>query len=167
MKLYLSPGDTLLYRPQGLFGFFIAAKTWHKIAHVEVYDGQKQSLASRDGIGVGRYPVRLSQLAYVLRPRRRLDLAAGRAWFDTMNGKPYGWLDLVSFVGLPAIAPGIVCSPFAAGFYRASGWNVFPVDPIEKVAPFQFLDLVGQDYQVVYSPESLAGLVPTSISSLS
>lgn len=154
-KLYLKPGDTLLYRPAGMFGMLICVKTWHRISHVEVYDGNLQSLASRDGLGVSRYPLRLTELAYVLRPTVPLDLVAGRAWFDTMKGTRYGWLDLANFVGLPVNAPGIVCSPFAAGFYRAAGWDVFPTDSINRIAPFQFLDLLGLELAVAYGPKTL------------
>lgn len=163
MKLYLQAGDTLLYRPAGVFGWLISVKTWHRISHVEVYDGNYHSLASRDGLGVGRYPIRLSELAYVLRPTAKLDLAAGRRWFDAMKGTKYGWWDLANFVGIPVNTPGIVCSPFAAGFYRAAGWRVFPVDPINRIAPFQFLDLVGEGYEEIYNPsdlDTLATLVP-------
>ena len=160
MTFQLKAGDIMLFRPTPFhwksfytwpFGQMIKIKTWHPISHVEVYDGQQQSVASRDGQGVGRYPVRLSELAYVLRPQVPLDLSKGHAWFDTMNGTPYGWLDLLDFVGAPVDRKGIVCSPFAAGYLRACGWSVFPTDPINKIAPFQFLDLVGPDCTVAYN----------------
>lgn len=160
-KLYLKPGDTLLYRPAGKFGLLIAVKTWHRISHVEVYDGNLKSLASRDGLGVDRYPLRLSELAYVLRPQVKLDLEAGRKYFDSLKGTPYGWLDLANFVGLPVDRGGIVCSPFATGFYRAAGWNIFPTDPVNKVAPFQFLDLLGPEYAVAYGPDVLSKTLAT------
>ena len=160
-KLRLRAGDILLYRPASIYGRLIAIKTWHAISHVEVYDGQCRSLASRDGKGVDRYPVRLSELAWVLRPLNPLDLSNGRAFFDTMRGTPYGWLDLLAFLGLSIDTAGIVCSPFAAGFFRACGWHVFPTDHINKVAPFQFLDLVdGDDCEVAYSPADLKNLAP-------
>lgn len=162
-KLYLKPGDTLLYRPSGKFGWIIAVKTWHAISHVEVYDGSLQSLASRDGLGVDRYPLRLNDLAYVLRPRVPLNLSKGRAYFDSLKGTPYGWWDLADFVNLPVDGKGIVCSPFVAGFYRAAGWNVFPTDPVNKIAPFQFLDLIGEGLELAYSPETLASIVPLAI----
>lgn len=152
-KLYLlRPGDIMLYRPKGIFGQLIAVKTWHRISHVEIYNGGKQSVASRDGVGVGEYPVRLEELAYVLRPRLVLDLPAARKWFESVKGQPYGWLDLLDFVGLPANGPGMVCSPFATDFLRHAGWPVFPTDPVEKIAPFQFLDLIGEECVVAYGP---------------
>ena len=45
----LLPGDVMLYRPSGVFGWLIRVKTWHPISHVEVHCGGGQSFASRDG----------------------------------------------------------------------------------------------------------------------
>lgn len=155
-KLQLRQGDVLLYRPVGIFGRLIQVKTWHSISHVEVYDGNLQSVASRDGEGVDRYPLRVSELAYVLRPNVLMDFNAGHRYFDTMKGTPYGWFDLLAFVGVTHNFRGIVCSPFATGYLRACGWNVFPLDPIDKIAPFQFLDLVGPECSIAYEPKDLA-----------
>jgi hypothetical protein len=66
--------------------------------------------------GVGRYPYRAADLAYVLRPRLPFDLSAAMAWFESVNGQPYGWLDLLAFVGWGGDAKGVVCSPFATQF---------------------------------------------------
>ena len=147
------PGDCLLYSPKGFFGWVIATKTWHHVAHVEIFNGgtlaAAASFASRDGIGVGRYPLRTSELAYVLRPRKMLDLACANRWFERVKGTRYGWLELANFVGLPLHGGGIFCSQFAAGYYRAAGLDLFPEDPPEKIAPFQFLDLVGEAFDDV------------------
>ena len=153
MTYALKPGDILLYTPVGIFGKLISIKTWHRISHVEVYDGHQQSVASRDGIGVGRYPIRFSQLGYILRPQVPLNLSAGRAYFASLDGTPYGWAALLDFIDPTDLikGKGIVCSPFAAGFLRACGWSVFPADPVERVAPFQFLDLVGQSCSIAYN----------------
>lgn len=154
----LSPGDIMLFRPQSFFGSLIAIKTWHKISHVELYDGQQMSLASRDGLGVGKYPVRTSGLSYVLRPAPGLlDMSRVRTYFLSLEGTPYGWLDLLDFMGVPVDRRGIVCSPFVAGCLRAGGWNVFPTDVANKVAPFQFLDLVGAVCGIAYDRTSLPG----------
>jgi hypothetical protein len=149
-KVLLRPGDCLLYKPAGVFGRLIALKTWHHISHVEVYDGEGLSWASRDGIGVGHYALRLSQLQYILRPIPPLDLAAARRFATRMIGTPYGWFDLLQFFGAPVNCSGIVCSPFVAGFYRAGGISFFPTDPVERIAPFQFLDLIGAGMTKVY-----------------
>ena len=134
----LQAGDVLLYAPKGIYGFLIRLHTWHPIGHVEVYDGDGQSWASRDGQGVDRYPLRLEQLATVLRPIPPIDLAAGRAWARRMIGTRYGWLDLLQFVGADLDTKGIVCSPFAARFYQACGCDLFNGECPEKIAPFQF-----------------------------
>jgi len=153
----LKPGDCLLYAPRGFFGWVIATKTWHKVAHVEVFAGLgPSSVASRDGIGVGRYPLRTSELEYVLRPRLPMDLACANRWFERVKGTKYGWLELANFVGVPVQNKGIFCSQFAAGYYRAAGLNLFPEDPPDKVAPFQFLDLVGPVFEPIKVTDALA-----------
>jgi hypothetical protein len=153
----LKPGDCLLYRPSGVFGRIIAIKTWHRISHVEVFIGtstitdqtEYTSVASRDGKGVNFYQTRTSELAYILRPQASLDLAAGIRYARRLVGTPYGWTDLLNFIGFSIDAKGIVCSPFATGFYRACGFNIFPTDDINKIAPFQFLDLVGHGFEII------------------
>ncbi len=150
MVFQLRPGDILLYHPVSfrkkplgwVFGQLISIKTWHRISHVEIYDGLSRSWAARDGVGFNRYPTRLTELRYVLRPEVPLDLPKGRLWGFSKIGTPYGWLDLLEFTGLNVDAPGMVCSPAAASFLRHCGWNVFPTDPTDRIAPFQFLDLV-------------------------
>jgi hypothetical protein len=154
--LQLRAGDILLYRPKGIFGRLIQMKTWHRISHVEIYAGNQQSYASRDGKGVECYPIRLTELAFVLRPTRPLDLVKGRAYFDSMRGTPYGWLDLLDFAGFNVDKKGIICSAFAAEYLRACGWNVFPTDKANLVSPFQFLDLIGSGCDVAYGPDPLA-----------
>jgi hypothetical protein len=149
----LKAGDCLLYSPTGIFGSLIALKTWHPIAHVEVYvgdHGYPMSVASRDGQGVNFYPLRTKQLAYVLRPTNPLDLACGLRYARRMTGTPYGWRDLLNFVGYKVDRHGIVCSPFATEFYRACGWNIFPLDTANQVAPFQFQSLVGNGFEVAW-----------------
>lgn len=158
----LKAGDIMLYRPVKMtwrnfltwpFGQLICIKTWHHISHVEVYDGDGFSWASRDGRGFDRYPSRVSELTYILRPTVTLDLNAARYWARQMIGTPYGWIDLLNFIGVPVDRHGIVCSPAATGYFRAGGWDIFPTDPINKIAPFQFLDLVEPGIcDMVYGP---------------
>ena len=136
----LQPGDVLLYKPSGLFGRLIALKTWHALSHVEVYVGAGQSVASRDGQGVDRYPLRTDKLAHVLRPTVDIDLSAGLRWFEReARGLPYGWWDLGSFVGLTHDGHGMVCSPFATAFLRNCGMPIFNKEPINVIAPCDFL----------------------------
>lgn len=134
----LLPGDVLLYKPSGFFGRVIALKTWHQIAHCESYIGAGESVASRDGKGVGKYQVRLDGLCCVMRPKVAGDLAAGLRWFETVEGMPYGWLDLGAFIGLGYDGPGMICSTFLTSFERAKGLEIFNSEPARSIAPFQF-----------------------------
>ena len=135
---FIKPGDVLLYKAKGLFGWLITRKTWHNIGHVEVYVGDGQSVASRDHQGTGKYPLRLSELMYVCRPKRHFDCAKALAWFEAQPHQPYGWFDLLSFTGWNVDGKGIVCSPFATTFIRAGGLDPFNGEPAIKIAPFQF-----------------------------
>lgn len=135
----LLPGDVLLYTGRGLYGRLIQIHTWHRIGHVEVAIGHGQSVASRDGIGVNQYDLRMKDLARVLRPKVPFDLPAAMRWFEQgAKGQPYGWGDLLQFVGIPVQAPGIVCSPFATLFLRAGGVPIFNTEQAELIAPFEF-----------------------------
>lgn len=147
----LKLGDCLLYRPKGIFGRIIQVKTWHNISHVEVYANFGMSFASRDGLGVNLYPWRDTELAWVLRPSKPLpNPEAGIRYAMGMEGTPYGWGNLLAFVGLPIKFPGIVCSAFATEIYRHAGWNIFPTDASDDIAPFEFLTLVGDGFDVVF-----------------
>lgn len=140
----LQPGDALLYAPKGFFGWLIALKTWHAISHVEVYIGEGQSVAARDGLGVNRYPWRNTELAYALRPKRPLDLAHALRWFDTVQGQGYDWPGLLRFSWRSRYVPAqlshnkMFCSEFATRFYRQGGLDPFPREDADAVAPFEF-----------------------------
>lgn len=145
----LIAGDCLLYRrtpftrsPVGwFFGFVINRKTWSKFCHVEVYDGEGKSLASRDGKGVGRYPLRLSELAEVRRPSAlNFSHEIGARWFNKVEGQKYDWKGLLCFT--LAVKQGALdrmfCSEFATRFYRAAGLELFnPDDDADKISPAQ------------------------------
>lgn len=136
----LRPGDVLLYPASSLFGKLIALKTWHSISHVEVFIGAGESVASRDGKGVARYSARLGDVKHALRPTQPVDLSAALRWFNAnAAGQPYGWFDLLAFVGVTKDGPGMVCSSFATQFLRAGGLPIFRDEPPNRVAPFQFL----------------------------
>lgn len=139
----LLPGDVLLYRPVSFFGAIIAMHTWHRVSHVEVYLGHGLSSASRDGLGVNIYPVRLSQLAYVLRPTVPVDAAALVSYTESWRGTPYGWRQLLDYFGISTSSRGIICSPWATLVLRRAGVNIFPADDPRYIAPFQFLDALG------------------------
>jgi hypothetical protein len=136
--MILRPGDVLLYKATSVYGRIIAVKTWHPIAHVEVYVGNGFSVASRDGQGTGQYPVRTSDIAVVCRPPNSFDLGAARRWFLAQPHRDYGWLDLLQFTGWNVNTNGVVCSPFATEFLRAGHFDPFNGEPAPKIAPFEF-----------------------------
>lgn len=147
---YLKPGDVLLYKPQGIFGWIIRVKTWHSVSHCEVYTGDGFSVASRDGLGVNKYPWRNTELAAVCRPVQPFDLFKALVWFQKQKGTPYGWMDLLQFAGLNVDSKGIVCSPFVTRFLRAGGLDPFNGEQAELIAPFQFeLSPVFEIYEVI------------------
>lgn len=144
------PGDVLLYRPRGLFGWLIAVKTWSRWAHVEVYDGGGYSLASRDGIGVGRYPLRLDGLGEVYRLRVGCNWFAARAWFESVKGQPYDWWGLLAFASAKWQGRDngkMFCSEFAARLLR---WA------IGNGATAEALALDGRDPWNGYDADGLA-----------
>jgi hypothetical protein len=158
----LLPGDLLLYRPNGLFGRIIAIKTSHDLSHCEVYLGKGVSAAARDGVGVGRYPTRLAQLAYILRPTAtELDWIAYARWFKTVDGQKYDWTGLLRFAWFKSIGTGnnnrMFCSEFCARAYRALGMEPFTelVDA-DAVAPAAFI--FSSKFTIIATPQSLASL---------
>lgn len=144
----LQAGDCLLYTPSGVFGSLIKLKTWHAISHVEVYGGDGSSWASRDGLGVGRYPLRTDHLAGAWRPLHPLNLPAAVAYSVRMRGTPYGWPELFTFIGITVRGRGVFCSEFATEWYRAAGMDPFPGEDPQFVAPFEFA--INPDFQRVW-----------------
>lgn len=152
----LKPGDVLLYKGQGFYSKLIFLKTWHEISHVEVFLGdvaekRNMSTASRDGQGVGIYPVR-EDISYVLRPNVPFNKDAALEFALKATGTPYGWWDLLQFIGLDINTDGIVCSPYATYVERTASVNAFKNEKPEKIAPKDFL--LSELYDVIYSPLS-------------
>ena len=145
----LRAGDALLYKARGFYGWLISLKTWHPVSHVEICLGLGLSAASRDGLGVNLYPLRLSDLAYVWRPRDRFNAVAALNYAVAHKGEPYGWLDLLAFIGIKRDGKGIVCSPFATDVQRAGGIDPFNGEESRLIAPFQWLTSpAGDIYEV-------------------
>lgn len=142
----LQPGDTLLYSPKpgSFFGWVISKKTWHGISHCEMYTGRGKAVASRDGIGVGLYEWRNTELAYILRPTHPLDWTAFWRWFKTVDGQKYDWFGLLRFVytksGSTSNNNKQFCSEFLTRAYRYLGAKVFnDFEDADAIAPANFL----------------------------
>lgn len=124
----LLPGDILLYDDHSFIDWCIKFRTWSDVAHVEVYMGNRQSAASRNGIGVNIYPLRLDGLVYVRRPIVPFNLPAAKKFASKMNGTPYGWLDLLRFYLLDVDTKGIICSSYADLLLNAGDVSCFADD---------------------------------------
>lgn len=144
--LSLLPGDVLLYSGTGPLSRYIRWRTSSRFSHCEVFDGDGHTVASRDGIGVGRYPLRTSQLSLVLRLHDSVpfDLRAARAWADTVMGQGYDFWGLTSFT----IAEWQgrenqkqFCSEFGARYFRHGIAGALGIDDGDRKA----LHAVGRD----------------------
>lgn len=138
----LKVGDVLLYSGKGLFSRLIQIKTWSRYSHCEVYDGNGLSVASRDGLGVGRYQLRLDGLRVILRPLGKFDADAARAWFDTVNGQPYDWFGLLAFTSAKRQGKEnwkMFCSEFAVRYLRKGGCDPCNDYDADGVAPGELI----------------------------
>ena len=149
----MKPGDVLLYGPSNLYGWIISIKTWHSIAHVEVYIGNGKAVAAR-GEGVSVYAVRTDGLVEVRRPHFEQPTSTFnvRLALDTFyrkyNGQKYDWLGLIRFAWRARVVPERFdnrqfCSELATRFLR-DGWpatehDIFANEDADAVAPFEFM----------------------------
>lgn len=141
-ELNLRPGDVLLYSGKGFFSRLIQMKTWSRYSHCEVYDGAGLSVASRDGIGVGRYPLRLDGLRVILRPLAKFDAEKAREWFKTVDGQPYDWFGLLAFTNAKRQGRQnwkMFCSEFATRYLRAGKIEPFNGYDADGIAPGEFM----------------------------
>lgn len=142
----LLAGDLLLYQGSGFFSRLIRVKSWSEVSHCEVFfghvDGQPVSGASRDGEGVNTYPLRSEGLFYVLRPVVPVDMAAFRAWHETVRGQKYDWKGILVFT--LAVQQGaqdkMFCSEYSTRGYRNGHFEPFSerIDA-DRVAPGTYL----------------------------
>lgn len=137
----LRTGDALLYRPSDFFGWLIWLKSWTRIAHIEIYAGEGMSWASRDGIGINRYPLRTAQLGCVRRANVTLDIAKMEEYSASVRGQGYDWRGLATFAVL--VKKGSegkqFCSEFATNDFRAGGFEPFnPSIAADTIAPSEF-----------------------------
>lgn len=134
----LQPGDILLYFVRDFIDEAIAEKTGKDVGHIERYIGNGKSIASRNGIGVDEYPLRLDGLVCVRRPRQSIDFDAGMAWFAAVKGQGYdfeGLLTFTSFVKRGQEGKQF-CSEFALNWDRAAKFEGFnPDQPSFETSP--------------------------------
>ena len=138
----LRVGDILLYSGKGCFSRLIQMKTWSRYSHCEVYDGDGKSVASRDGIGVGRYPLRVDGLRVILRPLAKFDAEKARLWFDTVDGQPYDWFGLLAFTSAKRQGREnwkMFCSEFCCRYLRAGGIDPFNGYDADGIAPGELI----------------------------
>lgn len=144
-SITIKPGDCLLYKSTSLFGLLIGFKTWHDVSHCEAYVGQGFSVASRDGKGVEKYPIRTDGLIHVLRPTVPFDLdKAMRVFRMKYKGQKYDWMGLLRFAWRSKVVPDNkdnrqFCSEFLTRFYRAGGLDPFNGMDADCIPPCHFL----------------------------
>jgi len=96
-------GDTLGYASADLTNLAIEWKEGDDLAHVEVYAGNGQSWASRNGIGVNIYPFRLAGLKIVRRNKGIFEEEPVEVWFKSgVQGMKYGFGDILAEVEIGA-----------------------------------------------------------------
>ncbi len=120
----LLPGDCLLYNTPGDFvDWCIRMKTWSVAAHCECYIGEGRSVASRNGIGVDRYPARFAGLIAVLRPVAPFRLDTALSYFFRVQKQKYDFAGLMCFflAAKRGSKDRQFCSEFLTNFYRAGG----------------------------------------------
>lgn len=126
----LFPGDVLLYKGKGLFSLLIRLKTGGHYSHVELYVGNGTAWASRNGLGVNAYPLDLTDVIAVLRPKQKLNWSKAIQWFDQVaKGQGYDWLGLLNFY--VAKWQGrennkMFCSEFLVRVFREFDYPLFP-----------------------------------------
>ncbi len=137
---FLQPGDCLLYGSAGTFiDWCIQTKTGGVHTHVEIWEGNGNSVASRNGIGVNRYPFRAAQLITVRRPLQPFDQQLATKYFLSVFGEGYDWIGLSSFWGIVTedMPHRLFCSSFATAYYRNGNIDIFNkfVDQV-KISPW-------------------------------
>lgn len=141
----IKPGAFLLYNTPGDLVDEIITRTG-PAAHVEFYEGNGQSLASRNGVGVDRYPYRKEGLIGILYPKtgwNSLDdyVKAFTTWFETVKGDGYDWKGLEGFVvdSVTQSQAHWFCSAFASKGSEMAGFPLFnPMWSCSLITPSDF-----------------------------
>ncbi len=140
----LKPGMLLLYEASSLFGYAIAAFSGSRISHIEMFKGNGISYASRDGIGVDEYQLRLNNLALVLESVEPLDMDRVAKGFAGKRGHRYDNATILKHAtfGLVGGKPmAEVCSEVQAYLVRVGGLErAFGDKQPDEVKPSDFVD---------------------------
>ena len=140
----LEPGDILLYGGNDLVSRLIQFRTWSDVSHIEIYVGDGCSVASRNGIGVGKYPLRTAGLRRIYRPKLvagmpSFDFDEAMRWFATVDGTKYGWADLLRFYLIDVPTTGLICSEFGDLWFRKGRLPLFNLNyPEGAICPGDF-----------------------------
>lgn len=138
----LLPGDVLLYAPSSFFGYAISWLTAGWVSHIEIYKGGGIAYASRDGVGVNEYQLRIDGLARVLRSRKPLNMGAMAVGFKAKQGHRYDFGTIKKFLtfGLSGGRTNAeVCSELAAYLLRIGGLHgLFGACSPDEVSPRDF-----------------------------
>lgn len=136
----IPPGSILLYSTNDLVDFLIELRSFG-VAHVEFYEGNGKSLASRNGIGVDRYDFRDDGRVAVLH-NPLIDVPAFTAQFEKIKGQKYAFKSLEGFVtGEPATEPNAkICSAMVAYCLLTQPFHTFGhLWPYSQIDPSDFL----------------------------
>lgn len=127
----IQPGSVLLYNTPDDLVDEIITRTG-PAAHVEFYEGGGQSLASRNGVGVNRYPYRVEGLLAVLPIKTGWNSPTDyvkrfSTWFETVKGQGYDWKGLEGFVvdSVTQSQAHWFCSAFVAKGSQMAGFPLF------------------------------------------
>jgi hypothetical protein len=147
----LRRGDVLLYSAWiPVSDWLIKLHTGSRIVHVEVVS-TPTVVGSARFKGVDWYPFEPANLAYILRPRRPVDMVAANTWFETVRGQPYGYLGLLGYFNadLQTDSGSWSCSKLATRYLRAGGFDPFSGFISGGVEPGDFLKVPGfHQYEV-------------------
>jgi cell wall-associated NlpC family hydrolase len=142
----LQPGDVLLYKGTGFFGWLTRTKTWSPVGHVEIYIGNGVTITASAQLGVAYHPLRVphSRLLYVRRPKTPFNLPAAILWFETSaKGQKYDTFGLFRafFLRKAGAKDKMWCSEVSDSFLRAGEVFLFDCQYAapETISPAQFL----------------------------
>ena len=145
------------------FDLCISLCTFSRATHVEFTLDRDHVLASRPGLGADCYPRRTTGLRYVLRPVVPLDVENAVNWFYfNCKGKPYGWLDLLQFIGITVRTEGVICSQTTDLLFQNGAARIFnPRYPNGLITPRDHLVVGGLELVWTFKPNSSMRLPAT------